>query len=123
MALNLSSPYSLATEMGNLAMKTITTSSCLAQDSGEALAMETMFATTPSCLAQESMEVAEELGERDNLAGDNNIDIELPSPYGINDDSTSMPPPILFNDADTAIINAAHTKQMRGLKKRKRKHC
>jgi hypothetical protein len=56
MALNLSSPYSLATEMGNLATKTITTSSCLAKESGEALATETMFATTPSCLAQESGE-------------------------------------------------------------------
>ena len=43
MALNLSSPYSLATEMGNLATKTITTSSCLAQESGEALATETVF--------------------------------------------------------------------------------
>jgi hypothetical protein len=55
-ALNLSSPYSLATEMGNLATKTTTTSSCLAQESEEALATETMFITTPSCLAQESGE-------------------------------------------------------------------
>ena len=43
MALNLSSPCSLATEMGNLAKKTTTTSSCLAQESGEALVTGTMF--------------------------------------------------------------------------------
>ena len=65
--------------------------------------------------------MAKELEEGESLVRDNNI--EPPSPYGVNYDSKSMPPPILFNDADTAIINAAHTKQMRGLKKRKRKHC
>ena len=54
MALNLSSPYSLATEMGNLAMKTTTTSTCLAKESGEALATKTI--TTSSCLAKESGE-------------------------------------------------------------------
>jgi hypothetical protein len=34
------------------------------------------------------MEVAEELKEGDSLVGDNNI--EPPSPYGVNDNSTSI---------------------------------
>ena len=47
------------------------------------------------------VEVAEELGEGDSsLVGDNNI--HPLSPNGVNVDSTSMPPPILFNDTDKA---------------------
>ena len=47
------------------------------------------------------MDMAEELEEGDSsLVGDNNI--HPLSPYGVNVDSTSMPPPILFNDTDKA---------------------
>ena len=73
--------------------------------------------------------MAEELGEGDSLVGDNNIEpplvgdnnIEPPSPHGAVDDSTSVPPPL--PDHDHLAKKAARAKQMRGLTKKRRKHC